>query len=855
LGSNLTRIVRQTRRSFILRTVAAVALRWSWKWLLALLLIITLDASLDWPALLRLGLSLSLIMSILVFLFAELRCLIRSRKPNPARFARAVEKTLGMKGNPLTNAVFFKTRPACAVAGEIPLTIQPPPPSPLTTILTQRAIAEAERIASNTSPTTTIHRAAQNEVNRLQILPNVIVLLILSLSLIIAPRLFAFGLPRLIDPLGDHPPFTWFNFDIQISPGPDEVYVADDVRIQVVITGRGAEQLKSVQLERLKDNRTRFDCSPTGLERIPMQPLANFSADEDKSVPPQSNWGFRLRDIRQDAAFRIHAGNARSKRFNMSVIQRPRILSSRVTLRTPDYAGAGEYPIADRSEPISVVLGGSVRVQLRSSLPIGRVVADSVADHPPSSFSASVPPDRPESAEVAIPVNELGPHAVRFRVADESGRKSIDAIILTIVGIADQPPTVEITSPACNAAALSTSVIPIEVLARDDLGISTGTLHVEIKRALNAENEASQDQNNAPSLPIPFKRQSQNALQTSEYAIAPSAWNAAMALDLYLYDLKPGDVIRYSAHIMDNCSEHFGGAQSAKSEIYEIIIIDEATLDLLTDSNTNAGSQTEQSQSTTQSESARFNATRSPTSAVRKAGETKSDENSDIQPNRKSNALNRENAAGSSSNGTGSRSGAADQSGNNRDTSADSSDDARDNQSGETAGDSQNAGTNSSNVEQPAADTIQSDTIVKTRSAADDQAEQAEPAATTSQPDKDNLRKQLQEQLKDRIIFGRPVQPIRNEGIGSTNPDALREKHEAMVYEFAEPNSASRTSTTRKSGKENRQKPESMIIHMPSSASLRSIPLQYRDLAVEYFRKVALAESNNEPRAALKRKK
>lgn len=833
----------------MLRTIVTVALRWWWKWLTALLLIIVIDASLDSPAMLRLVLSLMLALSILVFFITEGVTFNRIRRPRPHRFARAIENTLRIKGNPLTNAVFFKTRTAFAVAGEIPSAIQSRPSSTLTTILTRRAITEAERIASKTSPSPTIHRAAQNEINRLHLLHNIVVLLIWSLTLIIAPRLFAFGIPRLIDPLGDHPPFTWLNFDIQLSPAPDGIYLADDVHIRVTITGRGAENLDAVQLERLNDNYPHLGDSKTILEQIPMQPIIDRTDTNENRR--QSVWEFALRGIRRNAAFRIRAGNAISKRFDINVMRRPRILSSRITRRIPDYAGGIEQSVPDWSHPINVVLSGSVHVQLRSSLSIKRIVTESDSDDPPPSTNALIPSDQPENADVEIPVNRLGAHSIRIRVADESGRQSKDEINLTFVGIKDHPPTVEITSPARNAAALSTSVIPIEILAQDDLGVPIGALHVEVQHAPSPENGPPQNKSNAPPRPIAFKPQSQNASHTSEYATALSAWNATVTLDLSVYDLKPGDVIRYSAHATDNRGEHFGGAQSAESETYEIIIIDETTLNLLTDENTKkAGEKKEQSQS--QSESDRPDANQSSTNTDENTSEArKSEEDLSANANQKSGPTNQEERAGSSSEAAGGQKGATDPSGNNTNSSGDSGGDASDDQNAEVSGNSKTSAINSSKIEK-STDDPNPPAASSARSAESE--EKGKPTAPTSQPDKDNLRKQLQEQLKDRIIFGRSVQPTRTPETGSTNPDVKREQHEAMVYEFAGPNNPSRTSTIRKNENENRRKPESVIIQIPSSASLRSIPSQYRDLAVEYFRKVALAESNKNSRAARKRK-
>jgi hypothetical protein len=472
----------------------------------AVLVALLSDAFFAWPAGVRIALNAVAIAGLLV-IAALIGWRLFGRRYHAKEMARLAEERLRRRDSVLINAVEFRSgletgsetlrasivRSADSLAMELPASaVTPPSPALRATLAGLAAVV------------------------------------VFGVALLMAPRLFAAVIPRFLDPLGDHPPFTLLKFTPTVKPEP--LHRGKPAMVTVEITGPERVEEAALILRPAGDLKATWD-------RMPMfrQSESTFSA--------------QLARVDVDTEFHFDTPRGRSEWFDMKVSQTPLIEEAKATLTFPAYTGwkSRDQRLDDRG--IRGLRGTTCLITVRSNLILAggelRVFAAEQTDKA-AAFPMVRSLDDPQVVTVEFAIQRNG----RFELAvrSESGNES-DVLSGPIVALPDRPPQVAITSPAETLIAVEGWKVPVEIQASDDIGVE----RIRLFRGVNGWSPSS--------VTLPQETdQAGAALAKSEF-------------DLEALGAKAGDVISYYASADDRAS---GRPQSTDSPTHTIQVISEA---------------------------------------------------------------------------------------------------------------------------------------------------------------------------------------------------------------------------------------------------------------------------------------
>lgn len=405
---------------------------------------------------------------------------------NPRRVARLLEERAGIRDSRLINAVDFTDSER----------------EPASFALVDRAIDEGESVAEHLSPSTAVRSGPLFKAMGVAAGAMLIVLV----SFLAAPRLFARVLPRYLDPLGNHPPFTLIDFDVTITP--EKIYHGHSATITVALSGPDLPN----------------DADIVFVDREEQQRVPMFVAAEKTFVLP-------LERVVASRRFYVDTPKGRSDFYTLPVHAVPLIEHAAVGYRFPDYTSwpSSEHPLDSRG--IRAIVGTSAIVSASSNIPLKHgllelLPAEADAEGKAEQVTLAVDPEDSRKVSGSFEVSRNG----RFRLSlvGENGAPSDETVEGRITATPDKAPRVAILSPEPQVIAVENWKVPVVIQATDDVAI----VEVHMFAAVNGWG------------PSPLEvavDQTQNTLARGFYEF-----------DLATLGAKPGDVITYYASAYDN---------------------------------------------------------------------------------------------------------------------------------------------------------------------------------------------------------------------------------------------------------------------------------------------------------------
>lgn len=427
----------------------------------------------------------------------------------PRRAARLVEQQLGIHDNRLINAVDLAASPPNSVSPE----------------LLRKSVDEGEAFAADLDVLDCVNFARVWKPAGIA----AGVLLFTLVSYCLAPQAFGMVIPRLLDPTGDHPPFTLLHFAVKVAP--ENIYHGRGANITVDLSG----------------------------PQIPSQADIVMVRDGQKQRSPMFRQGdttFVLPIERADASceFYIDTPVGRSRRYPLQVLLVPLFEKIEVAYAFPSYTKWPAHQQVLDARGIQALQGTSVTVKVRSNIPLrdGRLELLQMKagdDRPVATTSVVLVPGSADvtSASATFPVAFSG----RFRLSltATNGAESLEKLEGTLTAVEDRAPRVAIVEPAPHLVVVEDWKVPVVVQATDDVAIG----RLRLFRSINGWGPTPID--------LPFDTQ-QPTIGTGHYAF-----------DLKSLGARAGDVIHYFASAYDNRPPT---GQSTDSETYVIQVISEA---------------------------------------------------------------------------------------------------------------------------------------------------------------------------------------------------------------------------------------------------------------------------------------
>ncbi|OAI53184.1 hypothetical protein AYO47_05425 [Planctomyces sp. SCGC AG-212-M04] len=473
----------------------------------AVLIALLSDAFFAWPAGMRIALNAIAAIGIAAIAVMVGWRLFGSRY-RAREMARLTEERLHRRDSVLINAVEFRSG------------LETGSESLRASVVQSADSLAAELPASAVTPATPALRAT---------LAGLAAIVVFGIALFVAPRLFAAVIPRFLDPLGDHPPFTLLTFTPTVKPDP--LHRGRPAVVTVEITGPERVEEASLVLRPVGGAKASWD-------RLPM-----FRQSE-------TTFSTQIARVDVDSQYHIDTPRGRSDWFEMKVSQTPLIEEAKATLSFPAYTGwkPRSQKLDDRG--LRVLRGTTCSILVRSNLILAggeiRLFAAEKSDVPINVVSMTRSSNDPQSATGEFTIERNG--RFELRVKSDSGFES-DVLSGLIVGMPDRPPQVSITAPAETLIAVEGWKVPVEIQASDDVGIE----RIRLFRSVNGWSPSA--------VTLPHETdQAGVTLAKSEF-------------DLEALGAKAGDVINYYASADERASDR---PQSTDTPTHTIQVISEA---------------------------------------------------------------------------------------------------------------------------------------------------------------------------------------------------------------------------------------------------------------------------------------
>lgn len=335
---------------------------------------------------------------------------------------------------------------------------------------------------------------------------------------------------RLLDPFGDHPPFSLTILTIEVPQDPAVVIYDQGLTVEVTARGHLPSELF-------------LTMTPDDTSK-PSNTLPMMQQDETHFV-------CRLEHIHHPASLVAHTRDhgSRSKKRHIDIQLTPQFAETRVNFDYPEYTGLKDKSMPFSFRPIQVLAGTTLEFEIHSNRPLGKgeMLFQPSSDDTPIAFALTpVSPNHPRVANAKLTTKQSG--KLTFSLVDETGIPSLERPEAAITVTRDQAPVISISKPERDALCVENFTVPLTIDARDDYGIAKTRIHIAV---------------NGKHLPVRILSHPSPGNKSDRHQ---------ELLDLAAIGAKQGDEVTIFAEAMDYRPE----AQVARTEIRRLTIVSDA---------------------------------------------------------------------------------------------------------------------------------------------------------------------------------------------------------------------------------------------------------------------------------------
>ncbi len=361
-----------------------------------------------------------------------------------------------------------------------------------------------------------------------------VLLAVAVVSMLLPSGVFSAVVPRLLEPMGDHPPFTRLKFSVQIEPAP--AYHGQSITLTANLTGPLLPD--KAELVFINDDNTR--------QRVLMQrmnPPATIDSPPSEAVAYQ----FRIDRAEVSRTFYIDTPEGRSKRYTATVLPVPRFEKVGVTYHYPAYTGWEPVSGPVRAPGVRALRGTSVTLTVASNVALSGGTLRISRDDGAAEAIALVPDQAdPKQASATFVADTDATLSMTLRAHD--GTPSDNPYETQLFAIADEPPRITITEPGARLMVPEGWIVEVRVRAWDDIAID----RIELSHHLRGQVPAVQP------------------LEIVAAARGPQQATATTRLDMAALGAKAGDVLTYHAIAYDRNPSGEGYGESAMHTIHVV---------------------------------------------------------------------------------------------------------------------------------------------------------------------------------------------------------------------------------------------------------------------------------------------
>lgn len=312
---------------------------------------------------------------------------------------------------------------------------------------------------------------------------------------------------------------------LEVTPGDVRVAAGSDVTIEAGI--------RHPRLKRATVRRREAEDQPEGVERM------NLVAKGDDGI---TRFSLVLPAVQKDFTYRVHAGNAVSRSFQVHVVVPPKVEELSVRYEYPEYTGLVPREEVWKNGEIVALEHTKLRWRARVSEPVPEAILKLDTDQPPATAMPSAQPEW--EWQLGSQIDQRW----EIHLRDGDGFAS-EPVAGQVRSVPDQVPELKLVSPEARELRLRPSeYLPLAYQAREDFGFSRAELIVRL------------DGKEAPVL-LPAEL---------PQSLGAQNWEGKAGLALGNLDLTQVSRLTVQLRVADNRPLEWGGGQEALSELVAI---------------------------------------------------------------------------------------------------------------------------------------------------------------------------------------------------------------------------------------------------------------------------------------------
>ncbi len=322
---------------------------------------------------------------------------------------------------------------------------------------------------------------------------------------------------------------AWDVVTLDVEPGDIEVVRGQPVTITVRAAGAPVER---VELNTRPDGRIDFE--RTG--------LTDTSAKGGTGV-----FTTELPAVKATTEYYASAGDAESRKYTITVVDRPIVKSFRLSVTPPAYTRLPERNLDENVGDLAALRGSTVRIEMAASK---EVAAAQMVFHDSAVVAMTA-----DGEKISGSFRVRREDRYRFRLEDGEGLTNPDPIDYTVRAVPDEYPMVEIVTPGKNLDIAGTTPVNLVLKIRDDYGFSRLRLLYRMEHSRYEEPAKEYT-----SIEIPTARTGAPGEEGFGRQDVHYQW------DISKLSLVPEDVVAYYAELFDN--DNVSGPKSSRSQAF-----------------------------------------------------------------------------------------------------------------------------------------------------------------------------------------------------------------------------------------------------------------------------------------------
>jgi len=260
---------------------------------------------------------------------------------------------------------------------------------------------------------------------------------------------------------------------IALTPAGITLPRGDSLRLRALITGR---ETPSVSL-----HVRRTDRDWTIISMLPESGLV--------SNPAPNGFTYEIRDINDPLEYFVSAGDGRTERYRISLVDRPRLRSIALGYRYPEYLGMEPRDVEKGICTVEAPVGTRVQLTVETDSPVqgGHIRLVLQAEAAPRRIPLR--PETPQRLSASFTLEKSGAYSAI--VTNSAGLGEKQPAEYPLIAQLDTPPVVEVLEPGRDLVLDDPQSVPVLATARDDFGLSALYSQITVSNTLSVTTNGS----------------------------------------------------------------------------------------------------------------------------------------------------------------------------------------------------------------------------------------------------------------------------------------------------------------------------------------------------------------------------